>query len=414
MATALASSRATRWSTFIEAALPDINKDLATDLRYPRIDRFIVVVLWCHFAALTALTVFNWAFDAADRYPSPFSWREVGPIEAGIVIAIGLAAAGIPTLIAGKVPNHYAWRMFVTVCLVTYSYMFVLVSGGAIEMHFHFFMVMALLVVYSDWRLEWIVLVLTALHHTILNYTEAQWVYSYGRNDISVVAHAIPVLATAIFTTILCVNNRRAIADLHYSERELRSKNQQLIDARAQAATDGLTDLQNHRAFQQRIRTTVGQMEEASRVISLVMLDIDDFKPVNDTCGHMAGDEVLKEVARAVEAVAGKDNVYRYGGDEFAVVLLGADEGTAYLTAANLQRKVSERLASQPTPISDVTISLGVACYPLSVNSVEELIYGADAAMYWAKSQGKNRIGKWAALTGNGEKAVITESPRHR
>jgi methyl-accepting chemotaxis protein len=65
----------------------------------------------------------------------------------------------------------------------------VLISGGSIEMHFHFFMIMAVLVVYSDWRLGWLVLVLTALHHVILNYVRPDWVYFYGRNDFAIVAH---------------------------------------------------------------------------------------------------------------------------------------------------------------------------------------------------------------------------------
>ena len=117
-------------------------------------------------------------------------------------LSVGLAAALIPTLVQGKLDHHYLWRIFVSVALTTYSYLFVFVSGGSIEMHFHFFMIMALLVVYADWRLEWIVLILTALHHGILNYLQPEWVYFYGRNDISVIAHALPVLTTAIFTTL--------------------------------------------------------------------------------------------------------------------------------------------------------------------------------------------------------------------
>src|SRR5579859_4628677 len=113
---------------------------------------------------------------------------------------IAFLAAGVPTVLWGRLSNHYVWRLIMSAALTVYSYLFVFMSGGSIEMHFHFFMVMALITVYSDWRLGWLVFVLTVLHHGILNYVAPTWVYSYGRNDIAVVAHALPVLATAIFT----------------------------------------------------------------------------------------------------------------------------------------------------------------------------------------------------------------------
>ncbi len=109
--------------------------------------------------------------------------------------------------------------MLVSVSLTIYSYLFVLISGGSIEMHFHFFMIMAVLVVYSDWRLGWLVLVLTALHHVILNYVRPDWVYFYGRNDFSIVAHGIPVAVMAVFTTMLCQNQRPSVAILEHSQR---------------------------------------------------------------------------------------------------------------------------------------------------------------------------------------------------
>ena len=103
--------------------------------------------------------------------------------------------------------------------LTAYSYLFVFISGGSIEMHFHFFMIMALLVVYSDWRLDWFVLVLTALHHGVLNYVKPSWVYFYGRNDFAIVAHGVPVGVMAMFTTSLCQNQRRSVAILEETRR---------------------------------------------------------------------------------------------------------------------------------------------------------------------------------------------------
>jgi hypothetical protein len=174
----------------------DINKEYAAAMNYGGVDRFMVAILWWHFGAITLLTFTNSFLKLASYFPSPFAWRVIGLREALGAILVGWSAALIPALLRGKIRDHYVWRVLVTVALTTYSYLFVFVSGGSIEMHFHFFMIMALLVIYSDWRLGWIVLVLTALHHVILNYLQPQWVYFYGRNDFSVVAHIIPVMGS--------------------------------------------------------------------------------------------------------------------------------------------------------------------------------------------------------------------------
>ena len=197
----------------------DINRDYAVAMNYGTVDRFMIKILWWHlgFAALMAFA--NSYLRLSVWLPSPFSWRVLGADEALAAVLIAFAAAVIPTLVRDKLANHYAWRIIVSAALTTYSYLFVFMSGGSIEMHFHFFMVMALITVYSDWRLGWFVLVLTALHHGILNYVAPTWVYFYGRNDVAVVAHALPVSATAIFTSLLCVNNRRSVA-MHQAARQ--------------------------------------------------------------------------------------------------------------------------------------------------------------------------------------------------
>jgi PAS domain S-box-containing protein len=189
----------------------DINREYAHAMNYGDVDRFIVKILWWHLAATVMLGVANSVFQLAAFYPSPFAWRVISPTEAAGALGVGLAAALLPTIGRRVLTNHYAWRVLVSGALTTYSYLFVFLSGGSIEMHFHFFMVLALLVVYYDWRLGWIVLGLTALHHGVLNYIAPHWVYFYGRNDLAVVAHALPVTATALFTSLLCRNNRRAL-----------------------------------------------------------------------------------------------------------------------------------------------------------------------------------------------------------
>jgi signal transduction histidine kinase/CheY-like chemotaxis protein len=201
--------------------MSDINRDYAVAMNYASVDRFMIKILWWHFGFVALMAFTNSYLRLSDWFRSPFSWRVLGAGEALAAVLVGFAAAAVPTLARGKLGNHYAWRVVVSVALTTYSYLFVFMSGGSIEMHFHFFMVMALITVYSDWRLGWIVLVLTALHHGILNYVAPTWVYFYGRNDLAVLAHALPVTATAIFTSLLCINNRRSVVMHQASRQEL-------------------------------------------------------------------------------------------------------------------------------------------------------------------------------------------------
>jgi two-component system, sensor histidine kinase and response regulator len=197
----------------------DINARYATALNYVQVDRFMIRVLRWHWVALVILTLGNTVFQFGRHFPSPFSWRVPSLAEGVGTVTLGLLAAVVPAWAYGRLRNHYAWRILVSVALTMYSYLFVLISGGSIEMHFHFFMIMALLVVYSDWRPGWLILVLAALHHGILNYVQPQWVYFYGRNDFAVVAHGLPVAVMAVFTTLLCQNQRRSVSILEETRR---------------------------------------------------------------------------------------------------------------------------------------------------------------------------------------------------
>ena len=202
-----------------ELLIADINERYAVALNYRQIDRFMIQVLWWHFIAIGLLTLGNAVFRLGFYFPSPFSWRVPTLEEAAVTIVLGLLASAIPAGLYGRMRNHYAWRVLLSVSFTAYSYLFVFISGGSIEMHFHFFMIMALLVMYSDWRLGWLVLVLTALHHGVLNYLQPSWVYFYGRNDFAIVAHGLPVAVMALFTTRLCQTQRQSVAILEETRR---------------------------------------------------------------------------------------------------------------------------------------------------------------------------------------------------
>jgi diguanylate cyclase (GGDEF)-like protein len=159
-----------------------------------------------------------------------------------------------------------------------------------------------------------------------------------------------------------------------------------------QATTDELTGLLNHRRMHEVLEEEIARASRFRPPVALVMLDIDDFKRVNDTYGHQRGDEVLYEVARAVEAAARQgDHVARYGGEELAVVLPHAEIGQARLVA----ERIRERIARVEIELPDgrsirPTASLGVATLS-GQDDKQGLIAAADAALYAAKRSGKNR-----------------------
>jgi diguanylate cyclase (GGDEF)-like protein/PAS domain S-box-containing protein len=183
--------------------------------------------------------------------------------------------------------------------------------------------------------------------------------------------------------------------ELERANAALRERYRELTDARAQAATDGLTGLLNHRSFQEHLRTEVEAAEGAGQALGLIMLDIDGFKRINDAEGHLVGDQILRDLAETLARLDDQARPFRYGGDEFALLLPRADRTQTLRLAERLRGSIAARGQAAARP---VTVSLGVASFPAGARTAEELLYGADAAMYWAKSAGKDRVGDWSEL----------------
>lgn len=160
------------------------------------------------------------------------------------------------------------------------------------------------------------------------------------------------------------------------------------------ASRDGLTGLYNYRTFYALLREEAARAQRFNRPLSLLMVDIDHFKDVNDTHGHQAGDAILKRLGEfLLQQVRAVDRVCRYGGEEFAVIMPEAPSGVAMRIAERLCAQV----AQQPFEIgggreTGITVSIGVATCPEHEYAVDALVKAADVALYAAKQAGRNRV----------------------
>ncbi|HKI92111.1 MAG TPA: diguanylate cyclase [Gaiellaceae bacterium] len=151
------------------------------------------------------------------------------------------------------------------------------------------------------------------------------------------------------------------------------------------ALTDPLTGLGNHRSFHERLQRELTAAEQEHGPLSVCLVDIDDFKQINDRFGHPVGDVVLCQVASRLRQ--GGES-FRLGGDEFSVLLPGLDDRAAIAVA----RSIVERIGTlEIDDVGSVTVSAGVATYPVQDVARDELIRLADSALYWAKEDGKNQ-----------------------
>ena len=172
-------------------------------------------------------------------------------------------------------------------------------------------------------------------------------------------------------------------------------ENSRLVEKlRELAIRDSLTELYNHRHAMDLLNNEFERVGRYAAGVSLLMLDLDEFKRVNDVHGHPAGDAVLKEMARVLkETLRTVDSVGRYGGEEFVIILPHTSPEEARATGERIRRKVASHVFwVGPKPLN-VTVSVGVASYPTpSVDSAESLLREADAALYRAKEAGRNRV----------------------
>lgn len=163
------------------------------------------------------------------------------------------------------------------------------------------------------------------------------------------------------------------------------------------ATIDGLTELYNHRYFQDTLRKQIDIARRYNQAFSLIIIDIDFFKKFNDTYGHQAGDAVLRQVAKILKNNSrATDYVCRYGGEEMTIILPNTSAEDALFNANRICKAVAET-PFHLTPVDkvNVTISLGVSTFPDNAQTPQDLIEWADKGLYYAKEHGRNQVGRY-------------------
>lgn len=190
------------------------------------------------------------------------------------------------------------------------------------------------------------------------------------------------------------------ITDLKKAEEKLIELNRKLNEL---AHKDELTGLFNRRSFHERLSYEFSFAQRHSRPLSLLMLDFDHFKQINDTFGHSTGDNILSDFGKLLNRfIRIEDHASRYGGEEFMIILPNTDETQALQTSQRLRVQVAET-NWQPC---NVTISVGIVTIPPFIYSENQLITKADQALYQAKKQGRNQVVIASQVNNSGSSTV--------
>src|SRR5882724_2213793 len=176
-----------------------------------------------------------------------------------------------------------------------------------------------------------------------------------------------------------------------WAEQELTQSNYRLKD---EVIHDGLTGLHNRRYLEESLGREESRARRSGRSLSIMMIDIDDFKRFNDTLGHAAGDAVLRAMGKyLLTAARGEDIVCRYGGEEFVLAMSQAPHDSVLNRAENLRKGVQELgIEYEGRLVGPITVSVGIGVFPDHGDSVQAVLRAADAAMYEAKQLGRNRV----------------------
>jgi diguanylate cyclase (GGDEF)-like protein len=292
-----------------------------------------------------------------------------------VVCATDTMLVAAPAVLACYRPASQGVRTIsATVSLMFASATIVDLANGSDVAHFHFFVMLGIVALYQDWMAFGVCIIITVLHHAVLGTIDPKVVYgdtAEARNPIVwAFIHGGFILASSITYLIAWKTNEQ------------------------QELSDAMTRLPNRTAF---VRTLTQLLSDPGNLVSVLYIDIDNFKQINDSAGHQAGDEVLRYVGERMHGVIREgDALARLGGDEFAICVRGG-AGTAAAVASRLLLSLEEPIHFDQRELL-VHASIGIADTELARSrQAGDLIRDADLAMYLAKSSGGTRVVTYTA-----------------
>jgi diguanylate cyclase (GGDEF)-like protein len=215
-----------------------------------------------------------------------------------------------------------------------------------------------------------------------------------GPAEVQEIARGINEMASMFDGTMNTLGQERSALEQQVSgrTRELEQANRLLMDI---ANRDALTGLANRRRLEMELERNISFSKRTGQPLAVIMMDLDNFKIVNDTAGHLVGDNILRAVASTLRSrVRVTDLVVRWGGDEFCILVPATQPQGAIAAAESLVDAVKEATSavSLPEPLEPPTASAGVACFPEDGEDPHTLILNADAALYQVKATGRGRV----------------------
>jgi len=246
------------------------------------------------------------------------------------------------------------------------------------------------------------VYIVLALFATVFSFSDFGWftlVDLCARREWALITQGIA--SSGLICTVLYMRLRQSRKDaqqsavtLALSQQALEIERAHKKQAQVHARTDYLTGLCNRRHFVELAERELAQATASGKPLSLLMMDVDHFKTVNDTWGHQGGDAVLRQVAARIRgALREQDILGRIGGEEFAAVLIGADKGLALEIAQRIRATIADTVVALPNGQSArITLSLGLTQLSEHDASLDDLLHKADAALYRAKDSGRDIV----------------------
>ena len=323
-----------------------------TDDRWEARHRGIAILLWLHVPALFVMGLFT-----------------AKSLTHSIVDVVPIAACG---LVAVKGHGRHIRSGAATLGLVVSSAILVHLAGGNVEMHFHFFVIVGVITLYQDWVPFGLAILFVVIHHGVLGVIAPSAVYNHDA------AVRQPWLWALIHGSFVLAASVAHICAWRLNE--------------DQAFLDELTRLPNRALLAERVRLALSRRARDGRHVTVLFVDLDGFKSVNDTMGHAAGDRLLVEVAHRITAIVRQtDTAARLGGDEFAVLLDGSDTKAATVVAERILLSLARPISLGNHIESTIGASIGVVAVTHET-SVDQVLRNADLAMYMAKAAGRGRV----------------------